>query len=684
MSHRPEPRSTRRLALTISILSLAVFLANASGCGSGENTPAPAVKSDSESGAKAKTAGTAGESKAATEEEEEAAAKPFVLGDLLEPFTPPSLEDVDRTAEWIDRPVLSGAEILRKKQQDKGPPTVTAEQALKLKNDYPKNKENNDIILNSVGRLAPADGAGVDFDATFVRHVSGDLKSTNPIMISSITEFEYQSLAGFGYLGFDQELNYFGSKDSIVSWQMSKDHLIDKIVLRDDLTWSDGRPITAHDVKFTFQVIMSEAVSPPAVRQGIDQLKWVEAYDDRTIVFFHKAALATNTTNIGIPVLPKHIYEKTIAADPTLARSAEHSRLEDHPVVGGAYELVRRERNQEHVVRRRESYYMHNGKQVRPKPNLNEVRVKVIEDVNTALVALRAGQIEQVELRPEQWVSRTNDDEFYARNTKVTALEWTSFHFDWNCGTPYFSDKRVRHAMSWAFDYDELLNTICRGLYEQSRGNFHPTSWAFPKAGPTPFRQDLNKAEDLLDAAGWKDSDGDGIRDKRIDGRLVPFEFTMLTYQSETGIQTATLMKECLSKIGIICNVKPTEFTVLTDSQQKHKFDAAMGGWGAGTDPDSNSNLYMTNEGRNYGQYSNAQIDELFLQGRREFDRAKRAEIYGQIHNILWDDQPYTWLFCRNSFYAFNNKLRGYNFCPTGPYNFDPGIFGLFKPSASR
>src|SRR6185295_10714537 len=103
---------------------------------------------------------------------------------------------------------------------------------------------------------------------------------------------------------------------------------------------------------------------------------------------------------------PKHVYEKTIPADPTLARSDEHSRLEDEPVVGGAYVLVSRERNQEYVVRRRDSYYMHNGKQVRLKPYFKEIRVKVIEDLNTALLALKAGQIEDMELRPEQWASQ--------------------------------------------------------------------------------------------------------------------------------------------------------------------------------------------------------------------------------------------------------------------------------------
>jgi peptide/nickel transport system substrate-binding protein len=663
----------RRWAWWLAAAGLVIVV----GCSSYQDSSQPAAAEGGAAAGKAPAAADAGDAGAS---EDSAAAKPFKLGDLLEPFNPPPLAELDKTAGWVDRPVLSGMEELRQQQKAEGPPPVTVEEALALRNDSP---EDNKKILDTLGRLAPADGAGVNYDTTWVRHVAGDLKSSNPLLISSVTEFEYQALTGFGLLTSDREMNYYASKDAVVSWQTSKDHLMDKFVLRDDLTWSDGVPITAHDIQFSFQVIMTDAVILPAVRQGTDRLRWVQAYDDHTVVFFHKEPLATNTTNMAFPIIPKHVYEKSITEDPTMVRSQYHSHLEDHPVVGGPYDLARRVRNQEFVVRRRESWYMHDGHQVRPKPYFEEIRVKAIEDYNTALLALEAGQIEEMVLRAEQWTNQTNDEDFYARNTKVTAPEWTEFHFTWNMKSPFFSDVRVRQAMSWAFDYHELLHTICHDLYQPCQGIFYPTSWMFPKPGPEPYHQDLDKAEDLLDAAGWTDSDGDGIRDKVIDGRRVPFEFTLVTYQTETGIQAATLMKESLGKIGVICNVKPTEFTVMMQLDQDHKFDASMGGWGAGTDPSSDANIFGTDAMRNYGSYSNKRVDELFEQGLREFDREKRAAIYGEIANILWHDQPYTWLFYRNSFYAFSKKLRGYNFSPQGPYLFDPGISGVYKPVAA-
>lgn len=653
-----------------------VLVAEVSGCSS-EKRPADALSaaSDSQETAAATTDGAAPPTETAP-----AADKRFQLADLVEPFDPPPLEELDKTAGWEDRPVLDGMDVLREQQEAEQPPPIPVEEALALRNT---SDVENEKILNSLGRIAEPDGSNVDYDASWVRH-QADLKSSNPLLRSSISEFDFHTLCAFnqaGLINYDRHINYFAPADTIKSWQTSKDHKLTKIVLRDDILWSDGKPITAHDIEFSFKVIMTSAVPILAVRQGVDQFRWVEAYDDQTVVIFHKDAFATNDDTISnFSIIPKHIYEKSIEEDPTMARSEYHTKLEDHPVVGGPYELTRRVRNQEFVVSRRENYYMVNGKQVRPKPHFKEIRTKTIEDLNTALLALKAGHIEEMYLRPEHWFTQANDDEFYRLNTKVHAVEWTEFHFVWNMKTPYFSDVRVREAMSWAYDYKELLSTICRDLYQPCRGPLHPTNWAFPKDGPEPYHQDLDKAEDLLDAAGWTDSDGDGIRDKEINGQLVPFEFTLLTYQTETGLQASILLKESLEKIGIVCNVKPTEFTVLVDSVQNRTFEAAMGGWGAGTDPDTTSNIYATGESRNYAGYSNKRVDELYEQGRREFDRDKRAAIYGEIHNILWKEQPYTWLFYRNSFYAFSKKLRGYNFAPTGPYFFDPGMFGLFKP----
>jgi peptide/nickel transport system substrate-binding protein len=642
------------------------FALLAAGCNGSTPTP-PASGSSGGTGAT-----TAGGTASAPKDPKSAAAEP--AGEELQPYDPPPLAELDKTAEWVDMPVRDSL-ALWKEELSKTPPTVTPAEALALKNDSP---ENNAKILAGLGRQ-PASESEVDYEATFNRHMMRDVKSTNPIMGSSVEEFDVSGLTAFGLFSFDWKLEPFAATDTVVTWQSSKDRLLDKVVLRDDLFWSDGKPITAHDVVFSFQTIMNPKVPVPAMRSGTDKLRWVHAYDDRTLVFFHKEALATNVWNLNFGVIPKHAYEKSLPLDYTLQDHPDHVKYENDPISGGPYKLTKRIRGQELVLTRRDDYYMVNGKQVRDKPYFKEVRFRVIADTNTALLALKKGDLDELLLTPEVWKTQTTGDDFYERCTKSYGVEWTTFHFQWNLKNPLFADVRTRKALSLAFDYDEMLNKSFYGLYQQSAGIFHPDAWCAPKPAPALYKQDLSAAEKLLEEAGWEDSDGDSVLDRDEGGKRLKFEFNILCPQIPERIQLCTLLKECLDKVGIVVNVRPLEPTVMQQKLLDKDFQAAFGGWGTGTDPDTSVNIWGTGEGRNFGSYSNPEVDKLFEAGRKEFDRAKRAEIYGQIHTLTFADQPYTWLYSRNSFYAFNKQLRGYAFSPRGPYHYGPGVGALYK-----
>jgi peptide/nickel transport system substrate-binding protein len=589
------------------------------------------------------------------------------------PFAPPPLETLDRDAKWIDRPVRDAlADLAAELAQE--PPLGTAAEALAVRNDSP---EHNALILSALGRL-PEPGQA-DLAARISRHLAVDLNSTNPILSSSSAEQDVLGLTGFGLFSFDRRLEPFAAAETVAQWQTSVDGTLDKVILRDDLVWSDGVPITAHDVAFTYKLIMDERVPVPAVRSGTDQLRGVHAYDDQTLVFFHKEPLATNVWNINFPVVPRHVYGKTWEADPTLKDSPAHVALEAKPVCGGPYEIVKRVRGQEILLRARESWHTVGGRQVRDRPFFNEVRFRILEDPNTALLALKKGEIDEMALTPEQWTTQTEGD-YYARNTKATAPEWVSFHFNWNTKSPFFSDRRVRRAMSYAFDHERMLETTCHGLYTPCTGIFHPSAWMATTKPLEPYRQDLDRAEALLDEAGWIDRDNDGIRDREIGGRSVPFEFTILCNQTPMAQEICTLLQQSLERIGVRVNVRPTEFTVLQQQMLEKSFDAAFGGWGAGADPDTSSNIWASGEGRNFGSYANPEVDRLFVEGRAEVDRTKRAAKYARIQEILYEDQPYTWLYWRNSFHGFSKDVRGYVFSPRGPFHYSPGFGSLWKP----
>lgn len=600
----------------------------------------------------------------------------FKLGDLVKPFEPPALAELDAKAEWTDRPVLDGMVLLREKQAMENP-ELTAADALALKND---SNEANEKILAALGRL-PTDDKQVNWDAEIIRHSNFEVKSTNPLLSSSVTESDISGLTGFGLFGFDWNFKPFASKDSVVSWQTSKDQLYEKVILRSDLVWSDGKPITAHDVEFSYKLIMTESIPVPAVRSGTDKLKYVKAYDDHTVVFFHPEAAATNVWNINFPVVPKHVYdnEKELAADPTLQNSDFWVEKEKSPVAGGAYIFAKRTLGQGAVLERREDYYMHNGKQVRDKPYFKTIRFKFVKDPSASLLQLKGGDLDEMILTPPQWLNESSDDEFYRKNTKARGLEWTSFHFIWNMKVPLFADKKVRWAMTYAMDHKQMLEKNRYGLDEPCNGMFHPTSRWAPKNPPPFIQQDLTKATELLKEAGWEDTNNDGILDKEINGKREDFDFGIIVADRPDRIELCTILKQSLEKIGIRCTVKPTEFSVLQDKLLKKEFQAAFGGWGTGADPDTSVNIWGSTGERNYGSYINPEIDKLFEAGRLEFDDEKRAEVYGKIHTLAWEDQPYTWLYYQNAYYGFNKELRGYMFSPRGPYHYSPGFSSIYR-----
>ncbi|MEN0109837.1 MAG: ABC transporter substrate-binding protein [Planctomycetota bacterium] len=601
-----------------------------------------------------------------------------MLGDLIEPYeTPATLEELDAGVTWVDRPVLDPLALLREQKRSE-PAEVSVAEALAMRND---SDEANRKILSALSVLAAEDGSDADYDATLNRTIQQDLRSMNPVLASSMSEFALGTLMSFGLFTFDWEFNPLADADSVASWQTSEDGLYDKVVIHDDLVWSDGEPITARDIEFSFRLIMSSQVPVPAMRQGTDELRAVKAYDDRTVVFFHKAALATNVWNMNFYVVPKHVYEESVAEDPTLRTSAYHAELEKKPVVGGPYEVERRNRGSEVLLRRRESYFMHEGEQVRDKPYFARVRHRILEDQNTQLLALKAGDVDEALLGAEQWRTQTTGDDFYAVNTKARGAEWTYFYIGWNLNSPLFEDLRVRRAMAYTMNYQEMLEDLCYGLYPQCWGTFHPDSWMFPKDPRELYSQNLDAAEDLLDEAGWDDSDGDGVRDKEIDGRLVPFRFSLLVSNKPDRVAICNLFREDLESIGILCDVSPLEAAVMQERVFKRNFQAQFSGWGAGADPYTTKNIFGTDQDRNYGSYSNADVDRWFDEAEVEFDREKRAELYGKIHNQVVDDQPYLFLYTRSSFYGFNKRLRGYRFSPRGPFSYGPGLDSFWAPA---
>ena len=617
----------------------------------------------------------------AEESDGEATNGKFVLGDLgnkireEKKFTyPATLEEVEKLAQdaggWLPNPTIDSYELSYNFLTPTPKPKKTLEEVCNLENTSP---ESNAEIVDAFQRIPSREGLdieqdtpGVDYNAELYRHMSADVNSFNPLFFSTHPDYEAMGYTQIALLLLRKDtLEYIGNRDTIVSWESSADHRMDKIVIRDDLLWSDDHPITADDWEFSYNVIMTSTVPIYAMRSGTDLLLGVKAYDKHTLIFFHQEPTPISPANISFPIIAKHIYEKTIEDDPTLTRTPYHQKQEHDPVTSGQYVVEKHQPNSSIIFRRRENYYTYKGKVVRPKPYLNRVHFQISPDSATAFMQVKNGDIEEMALLPEQWLTQAATPDFYLRNTKASATSWTYFAFWFNMADdcPFFQDIRVRKALSMAFDYEEMLKVHRKGLDTQCRGLYAESAPCFPKDANLPYlKQDFTKARELLTEAGWVDSDNDGLLDHEWKGKQIPFSFTVVTTNLPESIELCNLLAQSLRKLGIECNVQSMEFNVLCQREQEHKFQMVMSGWGAGSDPYSSENIWGTDAGRNYISYSNKQVDELFKEGLKEFDRPKRMAIYQKIHELIYADYPCIWLFNRNTSSAFNKNLRGVGF----------------------
>mgnify|MGYP006276336627 CR=1 FL=1 len=557
---------------------------------------------------------------------------------------PPTVAALDRQVTWVDRHVRD--------------PRVLAREG-------------------AAGEPIAGARAGVE---RAVRRIAADAGSLNPIRAETAAEFDLLGLTGLDLFGFDRGLEPFANADTVTSWSTSADGLYDKVVIRGDLVWSDGTPVTARDVAFTWRLLVDPRVPARAFRDAASRLRGVHAYDERTIVFFHAEPLATNAWNIDFPILPRHVYAPSWEEDPTLVASSAHAARESQPVTGGPYEVASRTPGREIVLRRRPGWSVVRGRKVREPATVAEIVFSVVEDPAAALAALESGAVDEAALEPAQWAA-AQAPAFVERASRVVAPEWRSFQIAWSLDTPLFGDKRVRRAMDYAIDHSRLLDVVCHGLAAPQAGIFAPGSWAASRGRVEPSRQDLAKAEALLDEAGWTDRDGDGVRDREIAGRLVPFAFTLHCDRQPFRLEICAVVRECLARVGVNCVVRSVEPREVHDLLRARRFEACLVSWGTGVDPDTAASVWCGGGAQNYCGYANADVDRLFAEARRERDRERRAEAYARIQAIVAEDQPGTCLFWRQEYRGFSKAVGGNLFDLRGDLHWSPGLSSVWKPT---
>lgn len=442
------------------------------------------------------------------------------------------------------------------------------------------------------------------------------------------------------------------------SWEIAEDHLTYTFHLRDDVKFTDGTPLTAHDVKFTFDKMMDPGVDAAHYRSYFVSVSACETPDDYTVVFRCTEPYWLHLVYLGgLPILPRHIYGEGDFNNHPNARS---------PIGSGAYTLAQWASGQQVELARNANYW---GAAEGKGGWIDKWIFKVITDDNAALEVLMSGGLDYMGMTPDQWTRRADTEKFNESFEKLQFFTPFYNYLGWNSRLPQFADKRVRRAMTMLLDRETIRQTIFHGLAQSMVANFLPGTPEFhPDLKPLPF--DPAAAQALLDEAGWIDTNGNGIRDK--DG--VEFKFELVTLNSSPEIERlCTVLKEELARAGVEMELRLLEWAVLIEKIHGRDFQAYALGWSMPPFPDLHQLWHSSNaeNGSNYIGFKNEEADKLIEESRREFDRDARIAMFRRFQEILHEEQPYTFLYAPMSLVAVDKRIENtvvYPLLRTRPY----------------
>lgn len=547
------------------------------------------------------------------------------------------------------------------------------------------------LVLLALGAVpASYAGQGAATPATgdwLLSHILSDPEQLNPLTSNDATA---SSLLGYIFeslLRRDPRTLELRPHLALARPEISADKLQYTFKLRSDARFQDGRALTGEDVLFSIKAIKCPLVNAPFQRVYYESIVDAQLLDASTIRFTAREPYFLNENVLGgIDVLPRHHYdpENLLTDVPFTALAGDYSAHEAqvsmfaqqfnqqyarNPMGSGPYKFKSWSTGQD-VVLERDVNYWGNGKDGIDQVYLDVRKFRVINNMDAALVNLKAGNLDTMSLQPLQHLRQTSGGRFEKEYEKYTYSTPSYSYIGWNNVHPIFRDVRVRQAMTYFTNREQMVKTVLFDLGQVVDGpiyRFRPEYDEHLQSHP----YDPQKALALLSEAGWKDTDGDGILDKEIDGQRVAFRFE-IKFNSGNDIRksVALALQDELRKHGIEANVRALDWTIFLDEVRNHKFDAVILGWAMSvTEPDAYQVWHSSqaeNKGSNMISYKNARVDAILEEYRRTFDEVKRIEQYRELQRILNAEQPYTFLFMQKAVTAVGRRFQGVEVLASG------------------
>ena len=510
-------------------------------------------------------------------------------------------------------------------------------------------------------------------------------------------------MLGFAFEGLTTQDPLTGKIEPALaeSWKISDDNLRIVFTLRDGLKWSDGKPLTVDDVIFTYNDVLLNKEIPTDYRDILrigeaGKLPNVRKLDERRVEFITPEPFAPFLRNTGIPIYPAHVLRESVKTKDTegkpkfLAMWGTGTAL-DKIVASGPY-MPESYKATQRVVFRRNPYYWRKGPQGEQLPYVERINWEIVENTDTSLLQFRSGGLDYVGITPEYFSLMKREEE--RGGFKIyeggPASGTTFFFFNLNQGSRngkplvnpvksrWFNTVEFRQAVAYAMDRKQIVNNIYRGLGELQNSPISVQSpyYLSPEEGLKVYDYNIQKSKKLLKKAGFKYNSQNQLLDS--DGNRV--RFTLVT-NSGNKIREAmgAQIGQDLAKIGIQVDFTPIAWSTMGDKLSNTlDWEAMIMGFTGGVEPNAGVNLWnpeggihMFNQKPQAGQKPiegwkvapwEAEIGQLYVKGAREFDEAKRKEIYAKSQQISQEYLPLIYLVNPLAMGAARDDISGIKF----------------------
>ncbi|SHH85887.1 peptide/nickel transport system substrate-binding protein [Caloranaerobacter azorensis DSM 13643] len=496
------------------------------------------------------------------------------------------------------------------------------------------------------------------------------IKTFNPLLSKDKSLYYFNKLIYESLFDFDEDLNL--KKILVEDYKISQDGQTIYIKLKDNVRWHDGHKFTASDVKFTINVIkygvndvsykdMLDAAFKAAKPTDIQHILNVKVVDDLNLQIHFDRSYSNALESLTFPIIPKHQFVEDGAkmSKKTYLKVLSKDII---PIGTGPYKFSKYDKLKKVELVRNDDWHL-------GKPYISKVIGKILSDNELAVVSFETGQLDLTRAEGVDW-------EKYAHNNKVSIYEYVTQKYEFlgfNFKNKLISGEKglaLRKAIAFGINRDNIINKVYLGHATKVDVPIHPNSWLLSQKNVYDYN--VNKAKEILNEAGWKDTDNDGILEDEKGNKL---KIRLLTNSyNPLRLKTANMIIEDLKTIGIEVipqyDTRIDDFNAQTAEKQwnnmigkirKGDFDLVLLGWELSLLPDLSFAFHSTqiDDGSNFINYKNENMDQLLVRAFRATTRAEKKNIYGEIQKLIVEDLPYVSLFFRNNAILIDDKIKG-------------------------